>query len=307
MSAITEAPPTGTVGTRRPPGPGRATSSRARLWALLLLLPALVIVLVFFIYPVLALSGRSFLEPEPGIGQYVDLFANQTTLLILGRTLVVALLVTAVTLVLAYPYAYLMTLTGPGTRTFLLFLVLLPFWSSLMARTFAWIVLLQPSGIVAGFLGTIGLGGVKLLGSQLGVTIAMAQVLLPFMVLPLYNTMTGIDRRLLSAAQSMGASRWRAFRTVYLPLSMPGVAAGSVLVFILSLGFWVTPRLIGSPQQSLVGQLIETRVSKLLDFPGAGAISVVLLVITIVLLLAVGRGARVFLPGGRSNGGRNDG
>ncbi len=283
------------------------SAARSRGWAVLLLLPALVVVLVFFVYPVFALSARSFLEPTPGFGQYVDLVTNETTVTILVRTLVVALLVTVVTLLLAYPYAYLMSLCGPGMRTFLLFLVLLPFWSSLMARTFAWIVLLQPSGPVAGFLGFLGLDGVKLLGSQLGVTIAMTQVLLPFMVLPLFNTMTGIDRRLLSAAHSMGASRFRAFRTVYLPLSVPGVAAGSVLVFILSLGFWVTPRLIGSPQQSLVGQLIETKVGKLLDFPGAGAISVVLLVITVVLLLAVGGGVRALVPGAKTDGGRDDG
>lgn len=285
----------------------QASPPRRRSWALLLLLPALLLVLVFYVYPVIALSARSFMEPEPGFGQYVDLVTNQTTVTILVRTLVVALLVTVVTLGLAYPYAYLMSLSGPGMRTFLLFLVLLPFWSSLMARTFAWIVLLQPSGPVAGFLGMIGLGAIPLLGSQVGVTIAMTQVLLPFMVLPVFNTMAGIDRRLLSAAHSMGASRFRAFRKVYLPLSLPGVAAGSVLVFILSLGFWVTPRLIGSPQQSLVGQLIETKVGRLLDFPGAGAISVVLLVITVVLLLAVGGGVRAFFPGAKTEGRRDDG
>jgi putative spermidine/putrescine transport system permease protein len=271
------------------------------------MVPGLAVVLVFFVYPVIALSARSFLEPEPGIGQYVDLFTNETTLTILGRTLVVAVLVTVVTLLLAYPYAYLMSISGTGIRTLLLFLVLLPFWSSLMARTFAWIVLLQPSGPIAGFLGTIGLGDIPLLGSQVGVTIAMTQVLLPFMVLPLFNNMVRIDRRLLSAAHSMGASKVRAFRKVYLPLSVPGIAAGSVLVFILSLGFWVTPRLIGSPQQSLIGQLIETRVGRLLDFPGAGAISVVLLLITIVLLMAVSGGIRALIPGARERGGREDG
>ncbi len=273
----------------------------------LLLIPALALVLVFFVYPVFALSARSFLEPEAGVGQYVQVFTNETTITILLRTLFVAVLVTAVTLVLSYPYAYLMSISGRGMRSLLLFLVLLPFWSSLMARTFAWIVLLQPTGIVAGALRFIGLGSVPLLGSQVGVTIAMTQVLLPFMVLPLFNTMLTVDRRLLSAARSMGASRSRSFFRVYLPLSTPGIAAGSVLVFILSLGFWVTPRLIGSPQQSLIGQLIETRVGKLLDFPGAGAISVVLLVITVVLLIAVSGGIRLLVPGAGKSGGRDDG
>jgi putative spermidine/putrescine transport system permease protein len=105
----------------------------------------------------------------------------------------------------------------------------------------------------------------------------------------------------------MGASRVRAFAKVYLPLSAAGVTAGCVLVFILGLGFWVTPRLVGSPQQSLIGQLIETKAGRLLDFAGAGAISVVLLVITMVLLLAVGGGIRMLVPGHSADGGRGDG
>lgn len=251
----------------------------------LLIAPAVALVGLFFVYPLASLIARSFLEPTPGLGQYVEVISDPTTMKILGRTFLVALQVTVVTLVLGYPYAYLMTLVKPRTRTFLMFLVLLPFWSSLMARTFAWIALFHPEGVVVSALRIVGLGDVKLLGSQLGVTIAMVQVLLPFMVLPLYSTMSGIDRRLLDAARSMGASRARTFVRVYLPLSLPGVFAGSVLLFIMSLGFWVTPRLIGSPQESLIGQLIETRVGKLLDFPGAGAISTVLLVVTLLLLL----------------------
>lgn len=251
----------------------------------LLIAPAVVLVGLFFVYPLASLIARSFLEPAPGLDHYADVISDPTTMKILARTFLVALQVTVVTLILGYPYAYLMTLVKPRTRTFLMFLVLLPFWSSLMARTFAWIALFHPEGVVVNAFRLVGLGDVNLLGSQLGVTIAMVQVLLPFMVLPLYSTMSGIDRRLLDAARSMGASRARTFVKVYFPLSLPGVFAGSVLLFIMSLGFWVTPRLIGSPQESLIGQLIETRVGKLLDFPGAGAISTVLLVVTLILLL----------------------
>lgn len=253
----------------------------------LLVVPALVLVLVFFVYPVVSLSLDSVLEPTPGLKHYTDLLTSSTTTTILLRTVKVAAIVTVVTLVLSYPYAYLLTLVRGRTRALLVFLVLLPFWTSLMARTFAWVVLLQPGGIVAKLTSPLGLGEGGLLGTQSGVTIAMAQVLLPFMVLPLYSSMASIDRRLLAAAQSMGASRWTAFREVFLPLSLPGVAAGSVLVFILSIGFWVTPRLVGSPQQSLVGQLIATKVEKLLDFESAGALSVIVLAVTAVMLLAV--------------------
>lgn len=250
-----------------------------------LIAPAIGLVAIFFLYPLVSLISRSFMEPVPGLEQYAKVLSDPTTMTILGRTFLVAFQVTLVTLLLGYPYAYLMTLVRPRTRTLLMFLVLLPFWSSLMARTFAWIALFHPEGVIHAALELIGLGDVKLLGSQLGVTIAMVQVLLPFMVLPLYSSMSGIDRKLLDAARSLGASRLRAFAMVYFPLSLPGVVAGCVLLFIMSLGFWVTPRLIGSPQESLIGQLIETRVGKLLDFPGAGAISTVLLVVTLILLL----------------------
>ncbi|UOQ59851.1 ABC transporter permease [Leucobacter rhizosphaerae] len=268
-----------------------------------LIAPAVIFVAVCFIVPLTSLIARSFVEPTPGFGQYVAVLGDATTMRILGRTFSVAFQVTLVTLILGYPYAYLMTLVSTRTRTILMFLVLLPFWSSLMARTFAWIALFHPEGVVLSALRVVGLHEVELLGTQLGVTIAMVQVLLPFMVLPLYSTMSGIDRRLLDAASSLGASKLRAFVRVYAPLSLPGVFAGSVLLFIMSLGFWVTPRLIGSPQESLVGQLIETRVGKLLDFAGAGAISTVLLVITVLLLLisagAMRRASRPISGGAR--------
>lgn len=269
----------------------------------LLLAPAIGLVGVCFVYPLISLISRSFLEPTPGFGQYIEVLSDPTTMKILGRTFLVAFQVTVITLILGYPFAYLMTLVTPRTRTFLMFLVLLPFWSSLMARTFAWIALFHPEGVMVNALRLVGLEDVKLLGSQLGVTIAMVQVLLPFMVLPLYSTMSGIDRRLLDAARSLGASRVRTFFRVYLPLSFPGVFAGSVLLFITSLGFWVTPRLIGSPQESLIGQLIETQVGKLLDFPGAGAISTVLLAVTLVLLV-LASGAVRKSAGGLTGGSR---
>lgn len=269
----------------------------------LLLAPAIGLVGVCFVYPLISLISRSFLEPTPGFGQYIEVLSDPTTMKILGRTFLVAFQVTVITLILGYPFAYLMTLVTPRTRTFLMFLVLLPFWSSLMARTFAWIALFHPEGVMVNALRLVGLEDVKLLGSQLGVTIAMVQVLLPFMVLPLYSTMSGIDRRLLDAARSLGASRMRTFVRVYLPLSLPGVFAGSVLLFITSLGFWVTPRLIGSPQESLIGQLIETQVGKLLDFPGAGAISTVLLAVTLVLLV-LASGAVRKSAGGLTGGAR---
>lgn len=259
---------------------------------LLLIAPAVAVLLAFFAYPVVSIVWKAFTEPETGLGNFTELWNDPTTARVVVRTVVNALVVTAVTLVLAYPYAYLMTVVGPKSRAVLLALVLLPFWTSLMARNFAWIVILQEGGPLAEATRALGLGDHVLLGTAAGVAVGMIQVLLPYMVLPLYSSMSGIDRRLLSAAASLGAPWRTCFRRIYLPLSMPGVIAGGTLVFVLSLGFYVTPKLLGSPKESLAAQVIGTKVEKLLDFGGAGALSLVLLAVTALLLVAVSRVAR---------------
>ncbi len=192
-----------------------------------------------------------------------------------------------VCLVLGYPYAYLMTIVGPTAKALLLVLILVPFWTSLMARTFAWISLLQRDGPVSALLGFLGFPRVTLLGTLTGVLIGMVQILLPYYVLTLYAGLSRIDRRLLTAASSLGATRAQAFRQVYLPQSVPAVMTASALVFILALGFYITPQLLGSPRQSLIAQVIGVRVERLVDFAGAGALSAILLVATAGIGLAV--------------------
>lgn len=268
------------------------TTARRGWWRPALLAPALVALGIFFVLPVALIIWTAFTDPAPGLHHFAAVLTEPSTRAIITRTLVMALVTATVTLVLAYPYAYLMTVVGPRWRAVLTALVLLPFWTSLMARTFAWIIILQPNGPLVRLTSLVGFDE-PLLQSAAGVTIGMVQVLLPYMVLPLYATMSSIDRRLLSAAASLGARPSRAFRRVYLPLSMPGVVAGYTLVFILALGFYVTPKLLGSPRESMLAQLIGTRVEKLLDFAGAGALSVVMLLITGLLLLLVSRVARV--------------
>lgn len=268
----------------------------------LLVVPALIVIVVFFLWPLASLFLESFTTPEPGLGNYAKILGDETTRKIISRTFVVAITVTLTTLVLAYPYAYLMSTVGAKARVFLMFLVLLPFWSSILARTFAWLVIFQPSGPLQQFADWLGIPLPALLGTQVGVTIAMAQTLLPFMVMPLFNNMVKIDRNLLNAAYSMGASKFRAFLRVYVPLSIPGISAGSVLVFVLSLGFWITPRIIGSPQQAMIGQLLEIRIRKLLDFAGAGALAVVLLILTGILLSVSALLQRKLLKTGATRG-----
>ncbi|MFI9599351.1 ABC transporter permease [Streptomyces sp. NPDC052043] len=266
---------------------GRPRKGAGGRWGWLLL-PALVLLAVLFLVPLGLMAWRSVSEPTPGAGNYSWFFTSDVALATLVRTLAVGAVVTLVTLVLSYPYAYLMTVVGARARIWLTLLVLLPFWTSLMVRTFAWVVLLQDSGVVNQVLGSVGLGPLQLIRTPTGVVIGMSQVLMPFMVLPLYAVMSGIDRRLLDAAQGMGARPAVAFLRVFVPLSLPGVGAGALTVFITSLGFYITPALLGSPDQALISQQIFTQVNGLLAWGRGGAMGVVLLAVTLVLLGLVG-------------------
>jgi len=262
--------------TSIPPGAARVGTQRGS--PLLLLLPAIAVLLVMFVLPVGIIMWRSITEPEVGWGNYAWIFSTDTATGALTRTFLVAGIVTVVTLVLAYPYAYLMLVAGPRARAALLLIVLLPFWTSLMVRTFAWMILLQDNGIVS------TLTGRAFLGTTTGVLIGMTQVLLPFMVLPLYATMTAVDPRLVPAAQTLGAPPLKAFVTVFIPLTLPGVAAGALTVFITALGFYVTPALLGSPRDALISQQIYVQVNGLLQWGRGGALGTVLLVLTLALI-----------------------
>ncbi|HXD62138.1 MAG TPA: ABC transporter permease [Lacisediminihabitans sp.] len=250
----------------------------------LLLVPALALLAAILLVPLGQSLLRSLGTPQFTLQHYASLFTDGVTLKILGRTALTAAIVTVVALVLGYPYAYLMTRVGPRTRGILLTIVLIPFWTSVMARNFAWIIILQRGGPVDTFFSFFGIKDAVFYGNVTGVTIAMSQVLLPFMVLPLYSSLGAIDRKLLLAARGLGSPPIVAFWKIYWPLSRGGVVAGLILVFTLSLGFYVTPALLGSPQESLIAQLLATRTTQLLDFAGAGALGMLVLVVTLALV-----------------------
>jgi len=227
---------------------------------------------------------RSLSEPQWGLQNYIWFFGTPVNLVVLQRTFVISAWVTLVCVVCAYPYAYLMTAVGPRVRLLLVLCVLIPFWVSGIVRTLAWVILLQDSGVINSALKAVGLSPVRLIRTQTGVVIGMAQVLLPFMILPLYSVMRGIDLRLMRAARSLGAPPARAFLTVYLPLSLPGVYAGAIIVFILALGFYITPALLGGPRSTMLSTLVQNQVLSLLQWGRGGAMGVVLLVATFLLL-----------------------
>lgn len=270
--------------TNLPVGRAASTKRRASITPLLLLLPAYALLLGVFAYPLLESVWRSFTDPTTGLENYAWAFGTDTNISVILRTFGNAFIAMIVCLVLAYPFAFLMTVVGPKARAALIVIALIPFWTSLMIRTFAWIVLLQDTGLVNAVLEFIGVGPLQLIRTNTGVLIGLTQVLMPFMVLPLYAVMSGVDQRLVVAARSLGARPTIAFLRVFVPLTIPGIAAGSLLVFIQALGFYVTPALLGSPSDNMLSQTIYTQVSSLLNWGRGGALGVILLVGTFAVL-----------------------
>jgi ABC-type spermidine/putrescine transport system permease subunit I len=194
-------------------------------------------------------------------------------------------------LVLGYPLAYLVSTLPPRRATLILGMVALPWFTSLLVRSFAWMVLLGQAGIVNRALlaaGVIDLP-LPLLYSEFGVHIGMIHILLPYMVLTLYSVMRGIDRGLLRAAEASGASPLRAFCYVYLPLSLPGIMGGSLLVFIMAIGFYVTPALLGGPRQMMIAQIITSEMVESLNWEFGAALAALLLGISIAGLALFNR------------------
>jgi putative spermidine/putrescine transport system permease protein len=194
-------------------------------------------------------------------------------------------------LVLAYPLAYFLARLQPRVTNVLLVMIVLPFFTSTLVRTYAWMVLLGTQGLVNQALVGLRVPGapVRLLYNRTGVLIGMSYILLPYMILTLYSVMRGIDRGLLQAAASVGAGPLRAFWRVFLPLSLPGVAAGSLLTFILGLGFFITPALMGGARDTMIAVIIEQQVEQLLDWHFASALSTVLLAVTAVAFVVYDR------------------
>ena len=218
---------------------------------------------------------------------------RQIYLPLLLRTLGVSLAITVICLILGYPVAYLIANASPARSNLLLLLVLVPFWTSLLARTTSWIVLLQNQGVVNDLLvaaGVIGEDGrLALVYNMVGTLVAMTQVLLPFMILPLYAVMRSISPVYLRAASSLGATFRQGFVRVYWPQSLPGVAAGSLLVFILSIGYYITPALVGGRTGQLISNMIAYHMQESLNWGLAAALGVILLVAVMLLYLVYNR------------------
>jgi putative spermidine/putrescine transport system permease protein len=248
-------------------------------------LPALIFVGIFFIAPVAALLLRSVLEPVPGLGNYVELLGSSTYLKIFANTFIVSGLVTAISLLIGFPVAWALAIM-PGRLASVVFaILLLSMWTNLLARTYAWMVLLQRTGLINKML--IGMGLIDrplaLVNNLTGVTIGMTYIMLPFIILPLYGVIKKIDPSTLQAAALCGANRWQCLTRVLLPLAMPGMAAGALMVFVMSLGYFVTPSLLGGTANMMLAELIAQFVQSLVNWGMGGAAALVLLVVTLSL------------------------
>lgn len=227
------------------------------------------------------------LQQEPD-GSLQRVEADQRVFLtILGRTLFVAFTVTFLTLVLGYPVAYLLTVAPSGVASIMMLCVLLPLWTSLLVRTTAWVVLLQTDGVINDALLALGLSDhrLQLIFSRFGTVAAMTHIQLPFTILPIYSVMKSIPPTQLRAARSLGAGPLASFWKIYAPQTMPGVMAGGLITFILSLGYYITPALVGGPGDQMVSNFISIYINRDLNWGLASALGVMLLTVTIAIYL----------------------
>ncbi len=250
-----------------------------------LVMPAFLLLVVFFLMPMLSLLLRSVLDPTPGLGNYAQLFGSTTYLRVFSNTFFVAAVVTGVTLVIGFPVAWLLAIAPRWISQGVFAILLLSMWTNLLARTFAWMVMLQQTGPINRLLMWLGVihEPLTLVNNLTGVTIGMTYIMLPFLVMPLHSTLRAIDPSTLRAAAICGASRWQAFWRVLVPLAMPGIASGALMVFVMALGYFVTPALLGGPEYMMLAELIAQLVQQLLNWGLAGAAAFVLLLVTLSL------------------------
>lgn len=271
-----------------------ASENRQQTHLLLLLFPATAWLGFFFILPLLIVLLYSFLERGIyggvtwtfTLSNYQRLF-SEIYLGVLTRSLWIAFLTTFICLIIGYPLAFFIATRSPRWRNALLLLIIIPFWTNFLVRTYAWIVLLGSEGVVNGTLESLHLidKPLTLLFTPFAVTIGLIYGYLPFMVLPLYSSLERFNFSLVEAAQDLGANDLRTFWRVLLPLTRPGIIAGSILVFIPALGSFIIPDILGGAKTLMVGNLIETQFIKARNWPLGSAISMLMMALVLLPVL----------------------
>lgn len=273
---------------------------RQGVQGLLLITPTMFWLGVFLLIPLVLIVVISFAVRGPygnvvytfSLKNYQNLLDKQYVIILWDSTWI-AFLTTALSLVIGYPLAYFIARSHPRHKSFLLFMILVPFWTNFLIRIYAWMLMLRGQGVIGSVMTTLGL--MQGLGEKVfnliqlytpgAVLIGMVYEFLPFMILPLYSSLEKLDPSLLEAAADLGARPWRAFLRVTLPLSLPGIVAGTVLVFVPAMGMFVVPDLMGGARTVLVGNLIRNQYLVARDWPFGSAASMVLMVLTLAVTL----------------------
>lgn len=248
-------------------------------------LPAVLLLFAFFVVPVAALLTRSVTEPELGLQNYAVLVGSSTYARIFFNTFFVSGVVTLITVLIAFPVAWALAIMPSRWASVIFAIILLSMWTNLLARTYAWMVLLQQTGLINRSLMALGLidAPLQLTNNLVGVTIGMVYIMLPFMILPLMGVIKKIDPAILQAAALCGATKAQALRRVLIPLAGPGIASGALMVFVMSLGYYVTPSLLGGTANMMLAELIAQQVQSLVNWGMGGAAAFLLLVVTLGL------------------------
>jgi putative spermidine/putrescine transport system permease protein len=276
------------------PDPSLRHHRREQGMMLALALPALLVVLLLLVLPVGWLAWQSIYHDGFTLENYRRILSEDIYWRSFLLTFEVSLLVTLLALLLGYPLAYAAHIAPKGWSVIILALVILPFWTSVLVRAYAWLALLQRTGVVNQLLQYLGIieEPLALVHNTFGTVVATLHILLPFMVLPLYAAMGKIPADLMQAGASLGASPTHAFCRIFLPLSLPGVLAGSTLVFVLCLGFYITPELLGGGRTLMVSMLVSRNVELYDQWGAASAVGVVLLASVSIIFFVVSR----FIP-----------
>lgn len=261
-----------------------------KLWPYFLALPVFLYLCILFVYPIFEVFWLSISNPHFGLSGYREFFSESFYLEALARTFRVAFVVTVICLLLGYPTACVIARGAGRMAPLLLTAITVAFWTSYLVKAYAWMILLGSNGPIANIFITLGAPTKpKLIYNETGVYIALTHAMLPYMILTIYAVVRKIDSQYLRASASLGAPPWKQFKTVFLPLSLPGVINGCTLVFIFTLGFYSTPALLGGPRDMMLSGLIGQQINELLQWGVAGAMTSVLTVSAIVVFAAYNR------------------
>ena len=262
--------------------------------AALLMAPLLLFLALAYLWPFLGVATWSVTLPEPGLGQYGALVTDQLVQSVFIRTLRICAVVTVVSVIAAYAITVIWVRGTPAQRIVAEFCILVPFWISVLTRAFGWVALLSNRGLINTWLQSVGVISepLTLVRNEFGVIVGMTHFLIPFAVFPIASSMRGLDERVLLAARGMGASRLRLFWTVFVPMTLPGIAGAALVVFVFALGFFVTPAILGGGRSVMIAELIYLRIFQSPDWGLGAAISVVLVLLVGALMAVLFRYVR---------------